>query len=167
MAKLVIDDGVFLKEAVAKGQISQNAGDVPIGGAGGALTRLPIGTAGQALAVNSGGNGLEYKTVEFTKSIIVESPLATDDIGIWEPGVEITITKVVYRVTSATSVTFNINHSGGTDLWVSDKVASTTRTSVTAFTDATCTANNYIRFQASAVSGTPSSIEITITYTFN
>ena len=63
------------------------------------------------------------------------------------------------------SVTFNINHSGGTDLWASDEVSSTTRESNTSFTDATCTADNYVRFQTSAISGTPTAFEMTITYT--
>ena len=102
---------------------------------------------------------------ELTKSLYLPDPIATDDIGIWEPSIDITITKVVVEGVGATSTTFNINHSGGTDLWTSDKVATTTKQSITSFDDATCTANNYIQYQASAISGTPTGIKITITYT--
>jgi len=101
---------------------------------------------------------------ELTKSIYIENPTATDNIGIWEPGVAITITKVVHKTVGAT-VTYNISHSNGTDLWATDEVASTTREAINSFTDATCTANNYIRYQASAIGTTPTAIEITITYT--
>ena len=38
-------------------------GDILVGGSGGASSRLAIGSAGQVLSVNSGGNGLEYKSV--------------------------------------------------------------------------------------------------------
>jgi hypothetical protein len=102
---------------------------------------------------------------ELTKSIYIEDPIATDDIGIWEPGVAITITKVVHKITGTTNVVFNINHSGGTDLWAADKTNTGTRVAETVFTDATCTADNYIRYQATSISGTPTSMEITITYT--
>lgn len=102
---------------------------------------------------------------ELTKSIFIPDPLATDDFGIWEPGVAITITKVVVQGVGATSTTFNINHSGGTDLFASDVVATTTKQTITSFANATCTAANYIQYQASAINGTPTGIKITITYT--
>ena len=102
---------------------------------------------------------------ELTRSIFIDTPTATDDIGIWEPGVAITITKVVVEGVGATSTTFNINHSGGTDLWSVDKVATTTKQTITSFDDATCTADNYIQYQASAINGTPTGLKMTITYT--
>lgn len=110
---------------------------------------------------------IEYCLPELTKSIFVPTPIATDDFGMWEPGVAITITKIVVQGIGGTSTTFNINHSGGTDLFSSDKVATTSRQVFTSsdFSDASCTAANYIQYQASAISGTPTGIKITITYT--
>jgi hypothetical protein len=124
-------------------------------------------STGGTTTITSTGSTVNIESVkpELTKSLYLPDPIATDDIGIWEPGIPITITNVVYKGVGATSTTFNINHSSGTDLWASDKVATTTRQTSSSFTDATCTANNYIRYQASAVSGTPTAIEVTITYT--
>lgn len=115
------------------------------------------------------GNGSALTNVkpELQKTLVLESPLATDDILLMELSKAITITKVTHQIFGATNVSFNINHSGGTDLWATDKVATTTKVSETVFTDATCTANNQVRYQASAISGTPSRIEITLTYTEN
>lgn len=110
---------------------------------------------------------IEYCLPELTKSIFVPDPIATDDFGIWEPGVAITITKIVVQGIGGTSTTFNINHSNGTNLFSSNKVATTTRQVFTSgdFADASCTAENYIQYQASAINGTPTGIKITITYT--
>jgi hypothetical protein len=112
-------------------------------------------------------NGTEWVKVEkpeLQKTFILDDPIATDDYLIMELSKAVTITKVTHEVFGATSVDFNINHSGGTDLWAADKTADGTKTSETVFTDATCTAAQ-IRYQASAISGTPTKIEITITYT--
>jgi hypothetical protein len=132
-----------------------------VSGAGGIVAEL---TAAQVRTMINVESGAEPKP-ELTKGFYIEDPVATDDIGIWEPGVAITITKVVFRNIGGTSVTFNINHSGGTDLWAADEVSSTARESNTSFTDATCTADNYIRYQASAQSGDPTAFEMSITYT--
>jgi len=102
---------------------------------------------------------------ELQKVIYLSDPIATDDICIWKPGIAVTITKVSHQVIGSTSVDFNINHSGGTDLWLSDKTATIADTDETVFTDNTCTANSKVRYQASAISGTPTGIEIVITYT--
>lgn len=85
----------------------------------------------------------------------------------WEPGVAITITKVVVEIIGSGTIAFNIGHSSNesTDLFTSDVTATTTKQVLTSFADATCTAANYIHFQASAKGGTPSAIKITITYT--
>lgn len=99
------------------------------------------------------------------KTIVIENPLATDDFLLFEPQRAVTITRVTHQIFGATNVSFNINHSAGTDLWASDKVSTTTKTSETTFTDATCTANNQIRYQASAITGTPTKIEVTVYYT--
>ena len=101
---------------------------------------------------------------EITKSLFIDTPIAADDIGIWQPGVAITVTKVVVQGIGATSTTFNIN-SNGTDLWTSDKVATTTKQSITSFNNAGFAADQYVQYQASAISGTPTGIKITITYT--
>ena len=153
------------------------SGTGSIGGAsgewinGGNGPNLP-NTCGLAIRKVSGIKGEKGDTgtgapVELTKSMFIPDPIATDDIGIWEPGVAITITKIVVQGVGATSTTFNINHSGGTDLFSSDKVATTTRQVFTTsdFSDNTCTAANYIQYQASAISGTPTGLKMTITYT--
>jgi hypothetical protein len=132
-----------------------------VSGAGGIVAEL---TATQVRTMINVESGAEPKP-ELTKGFFLEDPTASDDIGIWEVGVAITITKVVFKNIAGTSVTFNISHSGGTDLWASDEVSSTTRESNTSFTDATCTADNYIRFQSSAIGGTPTGFEMTIFYT--
>jgi len=107
---------------------------------------------------------IEYCLPELTKSMFVPTPIATDDFGIWQPGVAITVTKVIVQGIGATSTTFNIN-SNGTDLWSSDKVATTTKQSITSFDNAGFAADQYIQYQASAISGAPTGIKITITYT--
>jgi|SaaInlV_125m_DNA_1040241.scaffolds.fasta_scaffold00836_10 hypothetical protein len=127
-------------------------------------------TQGMRISKASGIKGEKGDTgtgapVELTKSMFIPDPIASDDFGIWEPGVAITITKVVVQGVGATSTTFNINHSGSTDLWSADKVATTTKQTITSFDDATCTAANYIQYQASAINGTPTGLKITITYT--
>ncbi len=59
------DDTVTLQQKnVVGGSNPMTAqGDIIVGGEDGALTRLPIGEAGQVLMVNSEGTGLEYGTV--------------------------------------------------------------------------------------------------------
>jgi hypothetical protein len=122
---------------------------------------------GKVLGRLAGGNLGAIDIPELTKSIFIENPTNSENIGIWEPGRDITITGVIYRVTSSTSVTFNISHSNSINLWTTNKVATTTKTPDTTFQSASCSANNYIRFITSAVSGTPGAIEITIRYREN
>lgn len=125
------------------------------------LNRLCVAISTSA---GSESNWFKIAKPQLQKTIVLSSPVATDDILICEFDIPVAITKVIHKITGSTNVSFNINHSGGTDLWASDKTATTTKTTETSFTDATCTASQ-IRYQASAISGTPTSIEITITYT--
>ena len=128
-------------------------------------------SGGQVLTANSSVNATWEDPVDsvgvtdLTKGFYVETPVDTDDIGMWEPGVDITITKVVYQCVGSTSSRFNITHSNGTSLWVGDKTATTTRVSENVFNNAGCSANNYIRYTGGTLNGTPTAFEMTITYT--
>jgi len=117
--------------------------------------------------VSTTGYALWQDGDELTKSLYLEDPTATDDIGMWEPGVAITITKVVVEIIGSGTIDFNIGHSSNqaTDLFTSDVQATTTKQTLTSFADASCNAANYIHFQASAKGGSPSAIKMTITYT--
>ena len=117
--------------------------------------------------VSTTGYALWQDGDELTKSLYLEDPTATDDIGMWEPGVAITITKVVVEIIGSGTIDFNIGHSSNqaTDLFTSEVQATTTKQTLTSFADASCNAANYIHFQASAKGGSPSAIKMTITYT--
>jgi hypothetical protein len=164
IANLAVTSTKIANNTVGNTKLAQVATDTIKGRTAAGTGNVTDLTAAEVRAIINVEDGAAANP-ELTKSIYIDTPVADDDIGIWEPGFAITITKVVFKGIGATSTTFNINHSAGTDLWVDDKIASTTRQTSTSFTDATCTANNYIRYQASAISGTPTALEITITYT--
>ncbi|MGR3218452.1 MAG: beta strand repeat-containing protein [Candidatus Anammoxibacter sp.] len=110
----------------------------------------------------------------YTKSIWIEDPTASDDIGLWSTDVAITLTKVETYTVGGTSVSFNISHNTNpttiTDLWSSDKVANTTTTVQThsgGVNDDTVAAGEAIRYMASGAVGNPTGILLTIFYTID
>ena len=136
-------------------------------GATGTDYTLPTarGTDKQILETDGSGNVIWHNKQTLSKSAFIFSPEATDDICLFFTRSAVTITAVSYKSTGGTSVTFNVSHSNGVDLWAVDKVSAVVYSIDTIFTDATCTANNAIRLQMSAVTGAVTSFEITIEYT--
>jgi hypothetical protein len=134
--------------------------------------RLAIGTARKYLRVNSGATAPEWVAEDHFKTLVVESPTASENIPIFVADVAITVTAVKSFIRGATSVTFNLAHgtnpSSGVNLFTSSQTADTT-TSVkdhsTGFNDATLAAGEAIWLTTSALSGTPTQVVITIFYT--
>lgn len=109
-----------------------------------------------------------------SKSITVEDPSASEDLGLWIPDVAVTITSVTSYVEGTTpSVTWNLRHNtdpsaGTADVFTSDPTT-TSQTSVetdnSGFNDNTVAAGEAIRLITSAQSGTVNRLHLTINYT--
>ena len=104
---------------------------------------------------------------ELTKSLYLENPVDADDIPMWEPGVNITITKIVVQTIGGVSTTINFKKrtSGGdVNLWTTDKVI-TNFVEYTSFDSASCAAGDYIHYICTAKNGVSTGIKLTMTYT--
>lgn len=106
-----------------------------------------------------------------SKSITIESPTATEDISMFYTDDAITITKIVFVITGSTSVTTTIRHhtdrsNAGNEVVTSGTVANSTTTGnvVTSFNDATIPADSFVWVETTALSGTPTSLNITVFY---
>lgn len=107
-----------------------------------------------------------------SKSITIESPTATEDISMFYTDEAITISKIVFSITGATSVTTTIRHhtdrsNAGNEVVTSGTVANSTTTGnvVTSFNDATVPADSFVWLETTALSGTPTSLNVTIFFT--
>jgi hypothetical protein len=121
-------------------------------------------SSGQAAAISAN----TAKVIpELTKSLYLENPVDADDIPIWEPGVAITITKVVAQTLGGVSTTINFikkTGSGDVNLWTTSKVI-TNFVEYNSFDSASCAGGDYIHYICTAKSGVSTGIKITITYT--
>lgn len=106
-----------------------------------------------------------------SKSVTVESPTASEDISLFYTDEAITITKIVYVITGSTSVTTTIRHhtdrnNAGNEVVTGGTTANSTTTGnvVTSFNDATVPADSFVRLETTALSGTPTSLNVTIFY---
>lgn len=106
-----------------------------------------------------------------SKSITIESPTAAEDLSMWYTDDAITITKIVFVITGSTSATTTIRFGSdrsatGTEVVTGGTTANSTTTGnvVTSFNDATIPADNFIWLETTALSGTPTSLSVTIFY---
>lgn len=106
-----------------------------------------------------------------SKSVTIESPTSSEDISLFYTDEAITITKIVYVITGSTSVTTTIRHhtdrsNTGNEVVTSGTTANSTTTGnvVTSFNDATVPADSFIWLETTALSGTPTSLNVTIFY---
>ena len=125
--------------------------------------------------VYDGSNWLEIqkKTGENqTWQIRLNNPALNDTIGLWYSNKAITITEVRSVRSGGTSVTWNIKHASdrsaaGTDVFTADQVTTSTTTGDvdnSGFNDNTIAASNFVWFKVTAVSGSVTWIELTITF---
>jgi hypothetical protein len=107
-----------------------------------------------------------------SKSITVQSPTASEDIGLFFTEVAITVEKMaaVCQGTSP-SVTWTIRHSTDRSATGNEVVTSGTTTTstttgsiVTSFNDATIPADSFVWFETTATSGTVDDFNVTIIY---
>lgn len=115
-----------------------------------------------------GGKGVNAIS---SRSITVESPSASEDISIFYTDVAITISKIVFIITGATSVTTTIRHhtdrsNAGNEVVTGGTVVNSTTTGnvVTTFNDETIPANSFIWLKTTALSGTPTSLTAILFY---
>jgi len=106
-----------------------------------------------------------------SKSITIISPTATEDASIFYTDDAITITKIVFVITGATSATTTIRHhtdrnNAGNEVVTGGTVANSTTTGnvVTSFNDATVPADSFVWLETTALSSTPTSLSVTIFY---
>jgi len=106
-----------------------------------------------------------------SKSVTVENPTASEDISLFYTDDAITITKMVFVITGSTSATTTIRHhtdrnNAGNEVVTSGTVANSTTTGnvVTSFNDATVPADSFVWLETTALSGTPTSLNVTIFY---
>lgn len=106
-----------------------------------------------------------------SKSVTVESPTSSEDISLFYTDEAITITKIVYVITGSTSVTTTIRYhtdrnNTGTEVVTGGTTANSTTTGnvVTSFNDATVPADSFVRLETTALSGTPTSLNVTVFY---
>lgn len=106
-----------------------------------------------------------------SKSITIEIPTSAEDISIFYTDEAITITKIVFVITGATSATTTIRHhtdrnNAGNEVVTGGTVANSTTSGnvVTSFNDATVPADSFIWLETTALSGTPTTLNATIFY---
>lgn len=106
-----------------------------------------------------------------SKSITIESPGAAEDVSMFYTDDAITITKMVFVITGSTSATTTIRHhtdrsNAGNEVVTGGTTANSTTTGnvVTSFNDATVPADSFIWLETTALSGTPTSLNVTIFY---
>jgi len=109
---------------------------------------------------------------EYTKCIEIESPTDTEDITFFYTPNSISITKVILIITGGTSVTTTIRYNEdrsaiGTEILVGGILVDSTTTGniVTAFDYSVIPANSFIWIETTAISGTPTTLGITLSYT--
>lgn len=106
-----------------------------------------------------------------SKSITIENPTAAEDISMFYSDDAITITKMVFVITGSTSATTTIRHhtdrsNAGNEVVTGGTTANSTTTGnvVTSFNDATVPADSFVWLETTALSGTPTSLSVTIFY---
>lgn len=118
-------------------------------------------------------DGTEEKVLTpiMSKAITITDPSASEDISLFYTDEAITITKMVFVITGSTSVTTTIRHgtdrsAAGAEVVTSGTVANSTTTGnvVTSFNDATVVADSFVWLETTALSGTPTSLNVTIFY---
>ena len=142
--------------------------------ANGVAAKVAVGTAGQTLTSNGPGQPPTFQNngVTLTKTIVIEYPTNTEDICFWFTPVAITITEVRGVIVGSGYVTIDPDHStsrsaGGNDIFGSPNIVSSTTAgdTWTSLQDATVPANSWIRMKTTSVSGAPTQLTVTFTYT--
>lgn len=114
--------------------------------------------------------------VTFSKSIIVESPTASENLSFFFTDAAITVVKMsaVLVGSSTPSVTWSVRHgtdrsAAGSDVVTGGTTTTSTTTGsvVTSFNNAAIAANSYVWVATTAQSGTVGQIVITVYYTLN
>ncbi len=106
-----------------------------------------------------------------SKTITIESPTAAEDLSMFYTDDAITITKIVFVITGSTSATTTIRHhtdrsNAGNEVVTGGTTANSTTTGnvVTSFNDATVPADSFVWLETTALSGTPTSLSVTVFY---
>lgn len=106
-----------------------------------------------------------------SKTITLTDPSATEDITMFYTDDAITVTKMVFVITGSTSATTTIRHhtdrnNAGNEIVTGGTVANSTTTGnvVTSFNDATIPADSFVWLETTALSGTPTSLSVTVFY---
>lgn len=106
-----------------------------------------------------------------SKSITIESPTSSEDLSMFYTDEAITVTKIVFVITGATSATTTIRHhtdrsNAGNEVVTSGTTANSTTTGnvVTSFNDATIPADSFVWLETTALSGTPTTLSVTVFY---
>lgn len=138
--------------------------------------RLGVGTNGQVLTADSAeATGLKWAKPEYSKTITVESPSASEDISIFFTNKAITVTEIrAITVGTSPSTTWTIKHetnrsSSGNPI-ITAGTTTTSQTSgndLTSFNDATILADSFVWLETTATSGTVNDLSITIFYTID
>jgi hypothetical protein len=108
-----------------------------------------------------------------TKAMVLERPIASDNISIFFTEVAITITQINDVIVGATSVAWNISHAptrngSPNDIFAVDRITnSIIGSETTIFDDATIPAGSWVWYEASAIDGIPDALSITIEYTID
>jgi len=143
-------------------------------GAGGttvdATGEVTIDSTSKTLNFYDGASEVVLTPIQ-SKSITIESPSAAEDLSMFYTDDAITITKIVFVITGSTSVTTTIRHhtdrsNAGNEVVTGGTTANSTTTGniVTSFNDATVPADSFLWLETTALSGTPTSLSVTIFY---
>lgn len=108
-----------------------------------------------------------------TRVLYIEHPVATDELPIgYVPDAATMV--AVRAVTNTGTVTFNIEKRGklipgtaGTNVWSADKQATSNGLEQTTFDSAGINADEWLHYSASAVSGSPAKLWISVEYLIN
>ena len=140
---------------------------------GGNIDDIALNAASGICQLDANGRVDPTQTAEESFSITIETPTASEDIGLQRFNVPITITKIVGVLTGDyTSVTINPKFStdrsaAGTAVLSSATAitSTTTGTVITSFGDATIPADSFLWLETTAKTGTAGNLELTVFFT--
>lgn len=160
--------------AVAAAHTGLPHGTLP-SGAGGttvdATGEACVDSTSKTVNFYDGANEVVLNPVQI-KSFVLIAPVAADDYPLIKFPYAVTLLQVDYVILGATNWIGQLQEAdadgaNGADTQAADSTATTTNTQVTSFSNAVLDAGDYLNLKTTSISGTPTSLTVTIQYRQN
>lgn len=163
-AGIIASTGALDFGAATSFEIPNGAGGTTVDAAG----EVCIDTTSKTLNFYDGAAEVVLNPIQ-SKSFVIETPVATDDLPIWRTDVAITLVEIHYLCIGGTNWIGQLqecdaNGINGADVQQADTTATATDTEVTSFSNAGIDAGDYIGIKTTSISGTPTLLVVTFNY---